>query len=54
MESLSSQQRELVVHTLHQIRSAIVDLREWNKNIGSMDELMLSPDGMQKLAGNCC
>lgn len=53
MESLSSQQRELVVHTLHHIHSAIIDLREWNKNISSMDELMLSPDGMQKLAGNC-
>lgn len=53
MESLSSQQRELVVHTLRQIRSAIIDLREWNKNVSSMEELMLSSDGMQRLAGNC-
>lgn len=50
---MSSQQRELVVHTLRQIRSAIIDLREWNKNVSSMEELMLSSDGMQRLAGNC-
>lgn len=53
MECQSSQQHEIVVHTLHQIKKAILDLQEWNKDVESMDELMNSANGMQKLAGNC-
>ena len=53
MEFQSSQQRELVTHILLQIKKAILDLKDWNKDVKSMDELMTSAEGMQRLAGNC-
>lgn len=53
MESLSSTQREIVLHTLQQIRDALLNLMEWNREVGCMDLLMATPGGMQKLAGNC-
>lgn len=53
MEFKSSQQREITLHTLQQIKQAILDLQEWNKNVENQDDLQHSPGGMQKLAGNC-
>lgn len=53
MEFKSLQQRELTLRILLQIKDAILDLKEWNKDIPSMDELLKSSEGMQKLAGNC-
>lgn len=53
MEFKSSQQREVTLHTLQQIKQAILDLKEWNKDVENQDDLQHSPGGMQKLAGNC-
>ena len=53
MEFKSSQQRELTLHILQQIKSAILDLQEWNKDIDNQDDLQHTSGGMQKLAGNC-
>lgn len=53
MEFKSSQQREITLHTLQQIKQAILDLQEWNKDVENQDDLQHSSGGMQKLAGNC-
>ena len=53
MASISIPQHELVLHTLQQIRKAIIDLKTWNRDFPDMEELAKSPDGMQRLAGNC-
>lgn len=36
-----------------QIRAAIMQLREWNADIGSPDDYYASPDGMKILAASC-
>ena len=33
MEFKSSQQRDITLHSLRQIKSAILDLQEWNKDL---------------------
>lgn len=39
--------------TFEQIKAAIDDLKEWNKDVSSAEEYYTSPAGMQKLAANC-
>ncbi len=53
MASLSYQQLQIVEDILDQIHKAILDLKEWNKDIDSPDTWLLSPDGMKTLAANC-
>ena len=53
MESMSLEQREVILDTLQQIREAIKNLLSWNKHVNDMNELLKSPNGMQALAGNC-
>lgn len=53
MESISSDKREVILDALSQIRTAILNLMEWNKGITDMNTLLMSPQGMQDLAGNC-
>lgn len=54
MESqFSNKQLELVHDILLQLRQAIIDLREWNIDVTDMDQLAHSPQGMQRIAGNC-
>ena len=53
MESISSDMREVVLDTLLQIKSAIENLMKWNQDITDMNDLLMSPNGMQDLAGNC-
>lgn len=53
MESISSEQREVISDLLQQIKTGILSLQEWNKDIDDMNTLLMSPQGMQALAGNC-
>lgn len=53
MESISLEQREVVIDTLHQIKMSIENLLLWNEGIKDMNVLLSSPGGMQDLAGNC-
>lgn len=45
--------REVVLDTLCQIQAAIENLMKWNQGITDMNDLLMSPGGMQDLAGNC-
>lgn len=38
---------------LVQIRTAIIQLKEWNNDIQSSDDYYCSPDGMKNLAASC-
>ncbi len=53
MESISLEQREVVIDTLHQIKMSIENLLLWNEGIKDMNVLLSSSGGMQDLAGNC-
>jgi len=53
MESISSDKREVVLDILHQIKESIENLMNWNQGITDMNQLLMSPSGMQDLAGNC-
>ena len=53
MESISSDKLEVVLDTLLQVKEAIENLMNWNQGITDMNGLLLSPSGMQDLAGNC-
>lgn len=44
---------EIILDDLQVLRTAIDNLREWNKTVDDFDELLKSPQGMQDLAGNC-
>ena len=53
MLSLSSDQLELVHDSLSQLRDAIAQLQQWNRDVPDMESLVHSDLGMQRLAGNC-
>ena len=53
MESISSDKREVLLDILHQIKNSIENLKTWNRDITDMNQLLMSPSGMQALAGNC-
>lgn len=53
MELISSDKREVVLDILHQIKNSIENLKTWNRDITDMNQLLMSPSGMQALAGNC-
>ena len=38
---------------MFQIRTAILQLKEWNNNVQSSDDYYCSPDGMKNLAASC-
>ena len=42
-----------VVGTLSQIKAAILQLQEWNKDVLSPDDYYCSSDGMRNLAASC-
>ena len=52
MELEYSKEIVLVHEIFKQIRTAILQLQEWNKDVVSMHDLERSPLGMQRLAGN--
>jgi len=45
--------REVVLDILHQIKESIENLMNWNQGITDMNQLLMSPSGVQDLAGNC-
>lgn len=53
MESISLDKREVVLDILHQIKESIENLMRWNQGITDMNQLLMSPSGVQDLAGNC-
>lgn len=53
MEFVSIENKELVLRTLQQMRNAITQLKEWNKDITDINQWLCSPYGMQGLAANC-
>lgn len=53
MESISLDKREVVLDILLQIKESIENLMKWNQGIADMNQLLLSPSGVQDLAGNC-
>ena len=53
MEFTSLDERKRIKSTLEQIRTAIVQLKEWNEAITSSEDYYSSSGGMQKLAASC-
>ena len=53
MESISLDKRDVVLDILHQIKESIENLMKWNQGITDMNQLLMSPSGVQDLAGNC-
>lgn len=53
MESISFEKREVVLDILYQIKVSIENLMSWNQGLTDMNQLLLSPSGVQDLAGNC-
>ena len=53
MESISSRNLPLVLHTLSQIELAIDRLQERTTNIRSVDDFLSTPGGMEKLDAAC-
>lgn len=53
MESTSTRQHEIVTNILMNIKEAILNLNEWNKDISDADAWLMSSDGMRTLAANC-
>lgn len=53
MEFGSSDNKAIVLRTLQQMRTAISQLNEWNKDIVVIDQWLSSSQGMQGLAANC-
>ncbi len=52
MESVSFRQIEIVEDLLRQIRKAILDLQEWNKDVHDVDDWLTSSEGMKTLAAS--
>lgn len=53
MEWMYSEKREIVLDALLQVKQGIENLLLWNEGIKDMNSLMMSPSGMQDIAGNC-
>ena len=53
MVSISYQQILVVKDLLGQIHDAIVQLQEWNQQISSVDDYLVSAEGTKTLAASC-
>lgn len=53
MESISLRHLQVVEDQLLQIKEAIGHLQEWNREVKSVDDFLLSPSGMKTLAADC-
>ena len=53
MESISSENQPIVLHTLNQIELAIERLQERTKNVHTADDFLSTPGGMEKLDAAC-
>lgn len=52
MEYVSSNGKEKVLNALQNIERSIVLLQEWGKDVESVDDYLLSPEGMKNLAAS--
>ncbi len=50
---MSSNKRLIVLDSLRHIEESILLLQEWNGNVTSADDYLLSPEGMKNLAASC-
>lgn len=50
MESMSSEQRELVGSILSQIDTGISEIKEWNKDVTCANDYLVSTEGSRNLA----
>lgn len=53
MELISLEQQEVILDTLEQIRTSIMNLISWNAEVDDMNNLLQTPKGLQAVAGNC-
>ena len=53
MESISSENLPIVLHTLDQIELAVERLQERTKNVHTADDFLSTPGGMEKLDAAC-
>lgn len=53
MVSISLEQREVALDLLQNIQNAIIQLQEWNKDVKSINDLLVSPEGMKTLSADC-
>lgn len=53
MESWSSDRQERLLASLRQIENSIVLLQEWNREVKTADDYLLSPEGVKNLAASC-
>jgi len=53
MELQFSEQREVLLDLLGNIRQAIIQIEDWNKDITDVNQLLSSPEGMKTLAADC-
>lgn len=43
----------IILGVFSQIRDAIIMLKQWNADVEDIHDLEKSPEGMQRMAGNC-
>jgi hypothetical protein len=53
MESISSENLPIVLHTLNQIELAIDRLQERTQSVRTVDDFLSTPGGMEKLDAAC-
>lgn len=53
MESMSSELREVILNSFCNVKEAIDNLYEWNKDLTDVNSLLSSSSGMQTLAADC-
>ncbi len=53
MESISLEHSEVLLDLLGNIQKAIFQLKEWNKELQSINDLLVSPEGMKTLSADC-
>lgn len=53
MESVSFEKKERILSALKQVEDSILLLQEWGKDIRSVDDYLLSHEGIKNLAASC-
>lgn len=53
MEWMFSEQREVILNSFFNVKEAIDNLFEWNKDLVDVNSLLSSSSGMQTLAADC-
>ncbi len=53
MESMLFDRKDRILGTLLQVEKSILLLQEWNSTLQSVDDYLLSPEGVKNLAASC-